>query len=165
MNENEDKLPSIEDIAQQIKESEVAPDTDKAETSTQQLIALLSSHDHNHKDAGLELLKNEKSIPFLIDAITQTAEKKQKAVLIAACWESGLDFKGNEAFFTSLALDIDMFVSLEAITVLDTMDIELATAKNITAQISDAALLKHPNKDMLLDFKNNLLEKIQEAGT
>jgi hypothetical protein len=166
MENEKDKLPSIEEIAAELKkENETTePGSKKADAGIEQLIELLSSHNHEHKDAGLELLKNEKSVDFLINAITQTPEKTHKAVLTAACWESGLDFKGHEVFFTNLALDTDMFVSLEAITVLDNMEMEVAAMQNIIQKIDEKALLKHANKEMLMDFKNALIEKINNPG-
>ena len=160
MENEKEKLPSVEEIASQLKEENNEQEAEKNDATIEQLIELLSSYNHEHKDAGLELLKNEKSIHFLIDAITQTQEKAHKAVLAAACWESGLDFKGHDSFFADLALDTDMFVSLEAITVLDTMEMEIATMKNIIEKIDEKALLKHPNKEMLLDFKTTLTERI-----
>src|ERR1700744_970197 len=105
MDNETNKIPSAEEIAAQLRAEEAgeAPlkkekKSAKDEAAIKQLIELLGSHNSEHKDAGLELLKNEKSIDFLLEAITETEHKNQKAVLIAACWESGLDFKGHELF-------------------------------------------------------------------
>ena len=166
MENDKEKLPSVEDIAAQLKEDESSEkEPQKNDTTIEQLIELLSSHNHEHKDAGLELLKSEKSTGFLIDAITQTQEKNHKATLIAACWESGLDFKGHELFFASLALDTDMFISLEAITVLDTMEMDAETMRNIISKIDEKTLFKHPNKEMLIDLKDNLTKRINNPNT
>ena len=165
MQEEKEKLPSIEEISAQLKEENNEQENKKDDASIEQLIELLSSHNNEHKDAGLELLKNEKSIDFLIDAISNTEEKNHKAVLTAACWESGLDFKGHEDFFADLALDADMFISLEAITVLDTMEMEIATMKNIIEKLNDKVLFKHANQDMLTDFKLRLVERISEENS
>ena len=91
--ENEtNKIPTAEEIAAQLRAEEETTEapikenkkTAKDEAAIKQLIDLLGSHNSEHKDAGLELLKNEKSIDFLLEAITETEQKSHKAVLIAA---------------------------------------------------------------------------------
>ena len=169
--ENEtNKIPSVEEIAAALKEEmdETPAKTDKKsekdEAAIKQLIELLGSHNSEHKDAGLELLKNEKSIDFLLEAITETEHKNQKAILVAACWESGLDFKGHEDFFADLASDNDLFISLEAITVLDSIEsMEKAAMEGILKKLNDKNIAKHPNEPMLSDLKRSLEEKIAET--
>ena len=171
MDNETNKLPSAEEIAAQLRAEETTETpikedkkTAKDEAAIKQLIELLGSRNSEHKDAGLELLKNEKSIDFLLEAITETEQKSHKAVLIAACWESGLDFKGHEVFFTELALDNDLFISLEAITVLDTIEnMEVANMKEALKKLNDKNIAKHPNEPMLSDLKLSLEEKINET--
>ena len=171
MDNETNKIPTAEEIAAQLREEETGETpikedkkTAKDEAAVKQLIELLGSHNSEHKDAGLELLKNEKSIDFLLEAIADTEQKNHKAVLIAACWESGLDFKGHEVFFAELALDTDLFVSLEAITVLDTIEnMEVANMKEAFKKLNDKNIAKHPNKDMLGDLKLSLEERINEV--
>lgn len=167
MEKNKLEIPSAEEIAAQLKTEETPVKEDKSkkdEASITQLIELLGSHNSEHKDAGLELLKNEKNIDFLVEAITETEHKNHKAVLIAACWESGLDFKGHEAFFAELAMDTDLFISLEAITVLDSIEnMDITAIKEILLKLNDKSLLKHPNEPMLSDLKLTLEEKIGET--
>ncbi|HKC69262.1 MAG TPA: hypothetical protein VKG26_13585 [Bacteroidia bacterium] len=167
MEQKNNEIPSAEEIAAKLKEEEANEKTDKKKEkdtrAIKQLIELLGSHNSEHKDAGLELLKNEKSVPFLLEAIKQAEHKNEKATLIAACWESGLDFKGHEAFFAELALDMDLFVSLEAITVLDNIEnMEVLAMKEILQKLNDKNITKHPNESMLSDLKLGLEEKIAE---
>ena len=172
MDNETNKLPSAEEIAAKLKAEEQTNETPgkeekktaKDKAAIKQLIELLGSHNSEHKDAGLELLKNEKSIDFLLEAIAETEQKSHKAVLIAACWESDLDFKGHEVFFAELALDTDLFVSLEAITVLDTIEnMEVANMKEALKKLNDKNISKHPNEPMLSDLKLTLEEKINET--
>jgi hypothetical protein len=168
MDNKKTEIPSAEEIAAKLREEEADTEADKSsekdEHAIKQLIELLGSHNSEHKDAGLELLKNEKSVGFLIEAIEHTAHKNEKAILIAACWESGLDFKGHEAFFADLALDMDLFISLEAITVIDSIEnMEVAAMKEILAKLNDKNISKHPNEPMLSDLKLGLEEKIAET--
>jgi acetolactate synthase small subunit len=129
----------------------------KKQHELEELINLLSSGDREHKDAALDLLKNEGSITTLLEAIAQTENKTHKAALIAACWESGLDIKGHESFFAALAIDTDIFISLEAITVLDSADFsEAPVRQEIIALLNKATT--HPNEAMLSDLKERLAE-------
>jgi 4-hydroxy-L-threonine phosphate dehydrogenase PdxA len=170
MDNETNKIPSAEEIAAQLKAEEANEATskekkpEKDEAAIKQLIELLGSHNSEHKDAGLELLKNEKSIDFLLEAIAETEHKNEKAILVAACWESGLDFKGHEEFFMDLALDNDLFISLEAITVLDSIESkEKAAMEGILKKLNDKNIAKHPNEPMLSDLKLSLEEKIAET--
>ena len=133
----------------------------KKDTELEELISLLSSGNHEHKDAALLLLKNENDVKAMLEAITQTENKKHKAALIAACWESGMDLKGHEVFFASLATNPDLFISLEAITVIDSIDnMEVETMKEIFKKLNENPVLNHPNEPMLSDLKHSLEEKI-----
>jgi hypothetical protein len=136
----------------------------KNDAALEELISLLCSGNHEHKDAALELLRSENNIETMLDAITQTGNKKHKAALIAACWESGMDLKENAVFFASLATDPDLFVSLEAITVIDTMAIEdIALIKEILKKLDDKGIANHPNALMLNDLKQSLEEKTDQT--
>jgi hypothetical protein len=130
----------------------------KKQHELEELINLLSSGDREHKDAALDLLKNEGSITTLLEAIAQTENKTHKAALIAACWESGLDIKGHESFFAALAIDTDIFISLEAITVLDSADFSEAPVRQEIIALLNKATTKHPNEAMLSDLKERLAE-------
>ncbi len=87
-------------------------------TSLIQLLTL--SENRDFKEETLLILKKEKAGDLLITAIKKT--KKNKHILVAACWESEIDFSKHLPFFVALALDTDYLVSLEAITVISTME-------------------------------------------
>ena len=148
----------------------VSPDgtvkkTSKEEAALEELISLLSSVNHEHKDAALELLRTENDAKTMLEAISQTENKKHKAALIAACWESGIDLTGCEVFFAPLALDTDLFVSLEAITVLDSIDtMEVEVTKEILKKLNTNTIANHPNAPMLDDLKLSLEEKISQSN-
>lgn len=90
----------------------------KQSDAAKELLVLLTSKTIGEKDVALDLLKKEKAVTVLVDAVKDCKSPKNKALLIAACWESGLDFKAHLDFFSGLAHDPDLFVSMEAITVL-----------------------------------------------
>jgi hypothetical protein len=85
------------------------------------LVALLTLPENKEfKEETLLILKKEKAGDLLITAITKA--KKNKHILVAACWESEINYSHQLPFFINLALDTDYLVSLEAITVISTME-------------------------------------------
>ncbi len=81
--------------------------------------------DPKHKDVKEETLlelKKEKKGDVLLLAIANQKDKKLLPLLIAACWESEINFSKYMPFFVLLALDDDYFISLEAMTVISTME-------------------------------------------
>jgi hypothetical protein len=76
----------------------------------------------NLKEATLLNLKKEKGGDILLLAIASPKSDKNRHLLIAACWESEINFSQYLPFFILLALDTDYLVSLEAITVISNME-------------------------------------------
>jgi len=105
---NEEEYNTIKIGAEEEKQSDAA----------KELLALLASKNIGEKDIALDLLKKEKAVTVLVDAVKDCKSPKNKALLIAACWESGMDFKAHLDFFAELANDSDPFVSMESVTVL-----------------------------------------------
>ena len=87
------------------------------------LISLLTNAENkDFKEETLLTLKKEKAGDLLIAAIKSPKGKKHKAVLVAACWESEINYSAHLPFFTQLVMDADYLVSLEATTVIETME-------------------------------------------
>lgn len=74
------------------------------------------------KDEALISLKENNAQAFMLSAITKTKKPEQKAIVIAACWECGLDFSKDFLFFIDLICSNDFHVSLEAFTVIQEME-------------------------------------------
>jgi hypothetical protein len=74
------------------------------------------------KEEALVTLKKEKGADLLISAINSKKAKNNKHVLVAACWESEINFSKYLPFFVDLSLSDDYLVSLEAITVVENME-------------------------------------------
>lgn len=86
------------------------------------LIALLTDPENKDvKEETLLTLKKEKAGNLLIEAI-KNCKKDKRQILVAACWESEINFSDHLSFFIELACDKDYLVSLEAITTIDTME-------------------------------------------
>jgi hypothetical protein len=64
-------------------------------------------------------LKEANAQQLLVEAIQSVKTAGEKAILIAACWESGLDFTGHYLFFTELAGSEDFRLAMEALTVVE----------------------------------------------
>jgi len=113
----------------------------KKNDAAKELLAVLSSKTIGEKDAALDLLKKEKAVTVLVDAVKDCKNPKNKALLVAACWESGMDFKAHLDFFAELVHDSDLFVSLEAITVISENigEIDKAQAQKLISSLSKAA--------------------------
>lgn len=104
-------------------------------------------------------LKENKSGDILIEAIGNLKRNSDKAKLIAACWESGLDFSANFLFFTRLACDDDFLVSLEALTVID--NIEGKLDENIlSAALEIAQNSQSKNRHNIEDLVSNIKSRI-----
>lgn len=118
------------------------------------LLVLLSDQtSRDDKDNALKLLKNKKASAALVTAIQNSEEPADKARLIAACWETGLDFSAHYAFFAGLVASGDYAAGLEAYTVLETNDTDpsreilgkalevLQSAKDQNGLVKDATAL------------------------
>jgi len=66
-------------------------------------------------------LKNQESVEVLKNIIDETTDKDTKQILVAACWENGLNFSVHLPFFVNLVLDEDYLISIEAFTVIENM--------------------------------------------
>ncbi|MBL7883395.1 MAG: hypothetical protein JNL69_04965 [Bacteroidia bacterium] len=139
-------------------------DLDKDKIAT--LISLLADPKNKEvKEETLLTLKKEKGSDLLIAAIKSKKAKENKHILIAACWESEINFSNYLLFFTDLAVDTDYLVSLEAITVIENMEgpfkkDELTTAiqkiKEEQKKINSERLVLYND---LVDTLSNFLSK------
>ena len=124
------------------------------------LLALLNSKTTGEKDIALSLLKKENAAALLIEAINASKSSKNKALLVAACWESGLDFKKYLDLFANLVHHEDLFVSMEAITVIseNLTGLEEKQSEKLIAAMSKAAE-DHFNADLVQDVIERLKNK------
>ncbi|MBK6985941.1 MAG: hypothetical protein IPH32_14865 [Bacteroidetes bacterium] len=88
--------------------------------------ALVSSKStREEKDEALIALKENNAQSFILNAIAKTKNLDQKALLIAACWETGLDFSKDYLVFIELIGHENFLVSFEAFTVIQEMEAEI----------------------------------------
>jgi hypothetical protein len=99
----------------------------KKDTSNADYVTILvsASSSREEKDEALIALKENNAQDFMINAITKTKNLDRKALLIAACWETGLDFSKDYMVFIDLICHENFIVSFEAFTVIQEMDAEI----------------------------------------
>ena len=130
----------------------------KKDTSNADYVtALVSSNStREEKDEALKALKENNAQAFILNAITKTKNLGQKALLIAACWETGLDFSKDYLFFIDLISSKDFIVSFEAFTVIQEMEAEIDKA---TLQSSLTILKKVKEPSVTLTDAIQLIEQ------
>lgn len=136
---------------------------EKSKAGIKDFITLLESEDPEHKVMALELIKKEKAFDFLLDSIVNSNSKQKKAMLIAACWESGLDFSDYFEFFLPYALDKDPFISLEALTVLESIAHvkQKETWQTGIDRMNEGIKAGHDNAGIMEDVKIYFYERIK----
>jgi len=132
-------------------------DEEKAnEDHVEALVELLC--DTRYKSSRQEvyafLKKEPKAVELLMRAIVEaTGDKK---TLVAACWESNIDFTPFLPFFTEVAINEDFEVTMEALTVIEQITGEvspqLATQLINKVQAGYAAQANTPKAALLLDL-------------
>lgn len=136
-----------------------APKVDESKISN--LISLLTDPaNKDFKEVTLLTLKKENGGNVLLLAIASPKAKNSRHKLVAACWESEINFSHYFSFFILLAMDPDYLVSMEAITVISTMegpfkndDVREAIKKVKAAQKNSAT-----DKNVLL---NDLIDTLE----
>ncbi len=99
----------------------------KKDTNNADLLTLLisSKSTREEKDEALIQLKENKAQDFIMGAIIKTKKPEHKALLISACWETGLDFSKHFHTFIDLIGHENFAVSIEAFTVIQEMETEI----------------------------------------
>lgn len=99
----------------------------KKDTNNADLLTLLisSRSTREEKDAALVQLKENGAQNFIMSAIIKTKKVEHKALLVSACWETGLDFSSHFLTFIDLIGHENFAVSLEAFTVIQEMETEI----------------------------------------
>ncbi len=123
--ENTDDLKKYFDSTQYITavvgKEETAPLVNEDKITT--LISLLTDPSNKDvKEETLITLKKEKAGEVLLQAIASPKSFENRHLLVAACWESEINFSKYLPFFILLALDDNYLISLEAITAIENME-------------------------------------------
>ena len=133
----------------------------KKDTNNADLVTLLvsSRSSREEKDEALKLLKENNAQAFILNAITKTKNLDQKALLIAACWETGLDFSKDYQFFIDLICHENFIVSFEAFTVIQEMEAEIDQS-TLHKALDTLNKCKNGNEVTLSDAKELIKQKL-----
>ncbi len=104
-------------------------------------------------------LKEAKAQQMLVNAIEEAEHTDDKQILVAACWECGLDFSDHLLFFTRLACSADFAVAMEALTVVENME-EVISTETLTAALNLIASSHSPNTELVRDLTENIKTRI-----
>ena len=118
----------------------------KKDTSNADFVTTLvsSKSTREEKDEALIALKENNAQSFVLNAIAKTKNLSQKALLIAACWETGLDFSKDYQVFIDLIAHENFLVSFEAFTVIQEMEAEI-DAETLKSSLSKLKKIKNPS--------------------
>lgn len=139
------------------------PATSAKEDVIDSLITLLTFPENKaFREEALLILKKEKRGDLLIRAVQSAETDKHK--LIAACWESEINFNNELPFFVDLALNEDYLISLEAITVIGTMEapFEQAILQESIAKVKVAQSQRSDERAVLLNDLRDTLQSFMK---
>ena len=115
---------------------------------------LLSNPAHRLlKDEVLRDIKEKHGKKLLLEAIRECKVPLHLSFLVAACWETGMDFSPELSYFVELALRSDTLVALECLTVIEQS--ETVTVKTglsaLASSCRKASLSATPEKKFIFD--------------
>ena len=132
----------------------------KTKTDLSQTIMKMLDSD---KTELLKALKDVNAQDTIAELIKKTENTDQLPKLVALCWESGLDFSKHTSLFFNLVVNPDIFVSLEALTVLENIE-KFNSVEELEQGITVLKLAvqsNHPNKGMIEESRLQLFEKLK----
>jgi len=88
-----------------------------------ELLKLLKETDFEEVKKELSLflsdIKDKGCIPYIIDSLNNDHFQPVKNIIVAACWQSRLDYSGHIDTFINIFINEDYLTSLEAFTVIE----------------------------------------------
>lgn len=70
----------------------------------------------------IENLKDQDSVPIIIDAIENSDYKDILTILVSSCWKNGLNFSQYITSFIEIFIQSEFLLAFEAFTVIDNFD-------------------------------------------
>lgn len=134
----------------------------KKENSAADLIESLLDKDRTRQEAEeiFTKLKESNAGEMLVKAIKDARRENEKAILTAACWESGLDMSGHFLFFTELATSANFSLAMEAITVLENCE-EPLTQETLKEALGLAENAGNKNKSLTADLVDLIRSRME----
>ena len=104
-------------------------------------------------------LKDEESIPFLIDAIKDPEMEHYQSFLVATFWQSSIDGADYIKDFVDAAIQGDYMTSLEALTVIENFDSSFSSSEILELETDLYQAIEEEEEEN----KKALLSSMQEV--
>ena len=133
----------------------------KSENDTADLLEGLLDENRTRieKEEIFAELKKANAGEMLVNAIKEAQKNSEKALLIAACWECGLDFTRHFLFFSVLACHNDFNIALEALTLVESIE-GTVDEDSLTKALVFAQNNKSENPDLMAALVENIKDRI-----
>jgi len=147
-------------IVQNEAEESNKPKSSVKRNSSFDLIELIKEN----KTELLKSLKENKGKKILLEAISTPEYQAYLSQIVALCWETGLDFSKESQLFFDLAGHSDVYVSLEALTVLENL-VSFPSIQELETgldKLKDIVKNKHSNSAMVEEIRLTLFERLKD---
>lgn len=113
------------------------------------------SKSDNIKNKAIALLndvKDPQACRLFVEVIQNSSDKQMRIILIAACWQSGLDFSDHLQFFVDLVSTSDYPTAIEAFSVIEhcTENVAKATRQAESKRLKEIFFQVSAEKQTLL---------------
>jgi hypothetical protein len=110
-------------------------------------------------------LKHRDAIPLLVEAVKNEKYAGERARLVSACWENGLDYSADLPLFVDLVIANDLVVAFEAYTVVTNMSGKISgeIIDNEVEKIKKAMIQANEQKKELLHDLVHFLPAFKEG--
>jgi len=131
------------------------------------LIELLHlTQDSEIKSKVTSLLANLKevgAVPLLIEAIQDQKYAPELKILVASCWENGLDYSSYLSLFVGLLIESDFMIAFEAYTVIVNMTTRIDQAR-IDLEIDRLEQAIHGATDQKKELMREVVDFLPSIG-
>ena len=134
---------------------------DKKQNSVADILeALLDEKNTRSENEELFLrLKENNAQQMLMEAIDAADKPSEKVKLLAACWESCLDFTPHFLYFVKMACNADFNIALEALSVVESCEGDIDTVVLAEALLMVQSLEKKPH-ELIDDLTESIKQRI-----
>ena len=108
----------------------------------------------------LESVKDKETVPSFIDAIENEQYKPVRSLILATCWQNGLDFSNYLPLFTNIVINEEWESAFEAFTIIDNFQYlpEREIVDEVILKIESA---KRDASEQKAYFLNEILTKLK----
>jgi hypothetical protein len=133
----------------------------KKENDTADLLQSLLAEGitRQESEAVFSRLKETNSQKVMVEAFHAAGRISEKRILVAACWECGLDFSAYFRDFVTLATHEDFQLALEALSVVENTE-TVPDGNVLTEALEIAGSAKSPNTELISDLIDNIKSRI-----